>query len=140
MNTDRIHVPLTASIWLLLGVAVVGAPTWGAEAGASADARARYQQERAVCLSGQSSQDRATCLREAAAALAEAKRGALGAGAAPLARNARQRCEPLPADDRRACEARMQGQGSTSGSVDGGGIYRELREVEPAPAVPVPAR
>jgi hypothetical protein len=37
----------------------------------SADAQARYQQERAVCLSGQSNQDRATCLREADAALAD---------------------------------------------------------------------
>ena len=33
----------------------------------SADAFARYQQERAVCTSGQSNQDQATCLREAGA-------------------------------------------------------------------------
>ena len=32
------------------------------------DAMARYQAERAVCLSGQSNQDRATCLKEAGAA------------------------------------------------------------------------
>ena len=48
-------------------------------AGASelSDANARYQAERAVCQSGQSNQDRATCLKEAGAALHEAKMGRL---------------------------------------------------------------
>ena len=42
------------------------------------EAQARYQQDRAACISGQSQQDRATCLKEAGAALQEAKRGRLG--------------------------------------------------------------
>jgi hypothetical protein len=115
---------------------------------AQSDARARYEQERAVCLSGQSSQDRATCLREAGAAYADA--GKLGAdeSAAQQQRNATKRCDPLPEADRRDCLARMQGQGTTSGSVAAGGISRELvtREVggvpmaaAPAPAASAPA-
>jgi len=44
-----------------------------ADTGASASAQARYLKERAVCLEGRSNQDRATCLKEAGAALAEAQ-------------------------------------------------------------------
>jgi hypothetical protein len=92
----------------------------------SADALARYRQERAVCMSGQSNQDRATCLREASAALADAKRGALGDGAAQSVGNESKRCERLPDEERKACVARMRGQGRTSGSAAAGGISREL--------------
>lgn len=91
-----------------------------------ADARARYQQDRAVCESGQSNQDRATCLREAGAALEESRRGRLDDGPAQYQQNALIRCNALPAEDRDACQARMQGQGVTRGSVAEGGIYREL--------------
>ena len=93
-----------------------------------------------MCKSGRSNQDLATCMREAGAALAEAKRGGLGDGTAPYAANQTLRCDPLPEDQRKDCIARMQGQGTTSGSVAGGGIYRELvtREVgAPSAAVPV---
>jgi len=100
----------------------------------------RYQQERAVCLSGQSHQDRTTCLSEAGAAFAEAKRGRLDDGNTQFELNALKRCAALPEGDRPACVARMQGQGSTSGSVAGGGILREIVTTEPAPPpAPTPA-
>ena len=95
-------------------------------AGGPSEAQQRYLQERARCESGQSHQDRATCLKEAGAAYAEAKRGRLDDGAAPYRQNALARCEVLPPDDRSACRARIEGAGVTSGSVEGGGIYREL--------------
>jgi hypothetical protein len=102
-----------------------------AEPARPADAQARYQQERAACLSGQSHQDQPTCLKEAGAALEEARRGRLADGPAQYQQNALARCAALPGDQRSACEARMHGAGTTSGSVAGGGIYRELivREV-----------
>ena len=102
------------------------------------DAQTRYQQERAACDSGRAYQDRATCLREAGAAYEEAKRGRLAEGSAQYRENALARCSVLPPDERGACHARMQGQGTTSGSVEGGGIYRELviREV-PSESRPV---
>ena len=111
-----------------------------ADRSSTADAHARYRQERALCLSGQSNQDRATRLREAGAALAETRRGGLGDSSPDYVRNAHQRCERLPDGDRRACDERMQGQGTTSGSAAAGGIYRELvtREVA-APDVVNPA-
>lgn len=105
-------------------------------------AQARYQQERAVCLSGQSQQDRATCLKEAGAALAEARRGGLDDDASRYADNQRQRCLRLTGDDQHDCLARMNGRGTVDGSVAGGGLLRELvtREVvvpsQPAASAP----
>lgn len=128
---------------LLLGAGIATAAA-AAPTQASATSRARYEQERAVCLSGRSNQDRATCLKEAAAALAEARRRAPAEDSAQLARNARLRCDALPPQDRPDCLARMDGQGTTRGSVQDGGIYRELvtREVgvaASAPAMPASA-
>jgi len=98
-----------------------------------ADAQARYQQERAVCMSGKSHQDQTTCLKEAGAAFAEAKRGNLSGGSDQYEKNQRLRCEShQDADDRADCLRRMRGEGTISGSVEGGGIYRELRTTVPA--------
>lgn len=114
-------------------LASTGAAMAAATAPASSDAISRYRQERAACLSGQTSQDRATCLREAGAALQEARRG--GVEPTPTyAANALRRCEPLPDPDRADCVARMKGAGSVSGSVEGGGIVRELVTRETLPA------
>ena len=126
MNTGRIQLSRPAWALLMLGAALGSTSALAADKTGPADAQARYQQERAVCMTGQSNQDRATCLREAGAALAEARRDGLDDGAAPYVRNAGQRCERLPDEDRRGCVARMQGQGTTSGSAAAGGIYREL--------------
>ncbi|MCL4185094.1 MAG: hypothetical protein KJ011_16770 [Burkholderiaceae bacterium] len=117
----------------------------GASAQAGSDAEARYQQERALCESGLSPQDRAACLREAAAARAEARHGQLGDGSGDAARyleNALARCKPLPPAERADCEYRVRGGGTARGSVEEGGIYRETvtREVAPpsemTPAAP----
>jgi hypothetical protein len=92
-----------------------------------------YQADRAACLSGQSHQDRQTCLREAGAAQAEARRGGLDDKGADYERNKLARCDAqtVPAD-REMCIRMMKGAGTASGSVEGGGIYRELVEVQPA--------
>lgn len=102
-------------------------------AGASANdaAHARYRQEMALCNSGQSNQDVQTCRREAGAALQEARRGGLSGAGVGLQQNALQRCAAHEGIDRRACEARMRGEGTSSGSVDGGGILREIVIVVP---------
>lgn len=100
-----------------------------------AAATARYQQDRAACNSGHANQDRATCLKEAGAAYAEAKRGGLkvaGGGTEAWAANTQKRCVGLPAEESKACMARIQGAGSRSGSVESGGILRELVTVQPA--------
>ena len=105
-----------------------------------AASQSRYQAERGECLGGPGQQDRATCLREAAAAREEARRGQLDNGAADYQRNALARCQPLPADQRADCVDRMQGRGTASGSVQDGGIYREkvTREIGVPPAATLP--
>jgi len=85
-----------------------------------------YQRDRAACINGQTAQDRTTCLREAGAALQEARRGRLDDGQAQFEQNRLLRCDSQPAQDRPDCVRRMNGEGSTSGSVEGGGILREL--------------
>lgn len=95
------------------------------------NARQQYLQDREFCNSGQSSQDRATCLREAGAALQEAPRGNLTDGVA-ADQNKFARCDyHKDPQDRHYCILRMKGEGTVTGSVDGGGLLRELRVVEP---------
>jgi hypothetical protein len=128
-NTMKIHsLSMTigaTALLLLAGAASAASPM--------SEAQARYQQERAACMNGTSNQDRATCLKEAGAALGEAKRNALGASSdSSLAQNRMMRCEGLPAQDREECTMRMK-HGSMSGSAQQGGILREIER-------PVPTR
>lgn len=97
----------------------------------------RYLQERAACERLSEGQDRAACLREAAAARAQALRGELDDGAADYRENSLARCRVLQGEDRRDCLSRMTGAGSVSGSVEGGGMLREYTTHElGAPAQP----
>ncbi len=110
-----------------LALVLALAPTaWAAGNKGNSEAQQRYQQERAHCLSGQSQQDRSTCLKEAGAAYDEARRGQLdNGGSNSFTQNATQRCNAQPASDREACVQRILGAGSAQGSVNGGGILRE---------------
>jgi hypothetical protein len=113
-----------------LGAMLVGA-TAAAAGGDPTHAQERYQQERAICISGQSHQDRDTCLREADAARQEAKPEKPTEGTSSHEDNQLARCERLAASDREDCVRRLR-EGTASGSVEGGGIYRELRTTVPA--------
>lgn len=103
-------------------------------------ANSTYQQDREFCMSGQSNQDKKTCLREAGAARAEAKKGNLSEGAVSYEQNALARCKVLPPADQADCTRRVHGGGTVSGSVASGGIIRETTTtiVEPQPALPPP--
>lgn len=103
-----------------------------AAGGKLSDAQARYRQDRAACMSVQSKEDRATCLREAGAALQAAKRGQLGDDQGSYEHNRLLRCDRLKGDDRADCIRRMHGEGTVKGSVESGGTYRELRTTVPA--------
>ncbi len=100
------------------------------------DIEARYQAERAACEKAPPSQDREACLREAAAARAEARHGQLNGDQANYDKNALARCDALPAEEQDACRRRARNEGETRGSVSEGGIYREYREITLPPATP----
>ena len=101
-------------------------------AGSGNEAQARYQREMAVCNSGQSNQDPATCRIEARNALAEARRGGLTTAPDQYQSNALQRCGVFKDADRMDCEARMRAPTNNQGSVAAGGILRESVTVVPA--------
>jgi len=112
-------------------VAIGGLLSFSALA-ADTEAQARYSQERAYCMSGRSQQDQATCMKEAGAALQENRRGNLSTiDRGQINQNTETRCEVLKGDDKAACRARMEGMGTTEGSVAGGGILREITITKP---------
>ncbi len=124
---------LAAGLLLSMGTSMAAATD------TNADIQARYERERAVCLSGKSNQDQPTCLKEAGAARDVARRGLLDEGNPNLRRNQLDRCKALSGDEAKDCRLRMTGAGTVSGSASAGGIYRELTTSEPAaPAASAP--
>jgi hypothetical protein len=93
------------------------------------DASGSYQQEVNACMTGKTQQDQATCLREARNAQADKKRGVLDNAGAQFDANAKARCDVLAGEEKAACEARLMGYGSTTGSVAAGGVLREVETV-----------
>jgi hypothetical protein len=136
---------------LTVAAALAGAfattSAFAAEPVAANDAKALYLKEKAACEAGNTTQDKATCLKEAGAALDQKKKGKLDNSGSPVA-NATDRCNALPAKDRADCVARIVGPAgpnqrvTTSGSVEGGGMIKETTTTTPGPVVviqPAPA-
>ena len=96
----------------------------------------RYDADRKACLSGKTDQTIDSCLKEAKAVLTERPGANPYVSPEQMQRNALIRCEALTGEERSACVARMQGAGTVSGSVAGGGVLRELvtTEVVTSPA------
>ena len=121
------HLVLAVAASLLCSTAALAA-----NAGALADAQARYRQDMAVCNSGRSNQDLATCRLEAKNALAAAKRGGLKDAPDQYQQNALRRCDAHQGDDRIACQARILGEGNVESGVQDGGVLRKSIMVVPA--------
>ena len=103
-------------------------------------AHQRYLDERAKC-DGPKVEDKKACLREAGAAQDEARKGTLGKENTEFEKNAVARCGYHKiAEDRAYCERRMRGEGTVSGSVEGGGLLRELTVIVPAEESGAPTR
>ena len=88
------------------------------------DARARYEEERRACMTQNTQDSQATCLREASAARDAAAKGQLSSPGAAAQANARERCKVFQeAADQAECVRRLDS--TASGSVAGGGLLRE---------------
>jgi len=123
----------SAAALLALGAATAQVATAGTDASfpgsASIDASGSYRSEMQACMSGQTQQDRDTCMKEARNAAAEKNRGRLETYGANE-QNAMARCDVhASGEDRAACQARVMGMGSVDGSVAGGGLIREVETV-----------
>ena len=119
---------------IISAAATLATLTLSATAFAADTAKVQYDAERARCLSGTTGQDQASCLKSAGAAYDLAKAGRLNDPNADYRDNALRRCATLPAADKADCESRVDGQGTSSGSVKDGGIVKETitRNVNPS--------
>ena len=103
----------------------------------AAEINAKFEQDKANCVSGKSGVERTACLKEATKARNSARNAPIYDDAT-YRHNKFDRCRVLSGDEARDCFARMKGEGTVSGSVEGGGLYREKVTIEVGP-VPTPA-
>ncbi len=95
-----------------------------------AEAYGDARQSRAWCKANTSGAQRADCLEYSYSNPGERSKSDLEASNTNFASNALSRCNVFKdTEDRIACDARVKGQGSNSGSVQGGGILKEVTTV-----------
>lgn len=121
---------------LVLSTSMLGLSAQAASKQAPPSAPALYLHQRAQCATQRPVAERADCFSEARTAYAATQPSLPGDDADSLLHNKLIRCEPLRGADQRDCLARMRGEGTVSGSVASGGIYRELVTI--VPDVPAP--
>ncbi len=133
-----------AMVCVAMGAAISSAQGAGVQPTAPAHAvqdaiDAQYHADRLRCAKIDDEDSRKACLKEAGAARQEAIRGQLSSDQshddAVLQRNALQRCtvhkDPVL---RQACEGMVLGRGSSKGSVEEGGVYKEMTiTLDPVP-------
>ena len=120
MKRFTLATPVVAAA-LLMASAAASAQS----ATAGSDARARYEQERQACMTNNTQDTLATCLRDATNAYDAARKGQLSSPGPIAMANATQRCEAFQnAQDRAEWVRRVESE-PASGSVSGGGVLRE---------------
>ena len=138
MNTTLRTSSLAAALLLSLGMSAAMA----AKPAPVSGIQVKYEHERAVCIADKTGPDRALCLQDAESARGAALRGQLtNPEDVNYRRNALERCQVFKGEEAKECRERILGGGgaTVSGSVDGGGVLRELVTIEPAPMPPAPA-
>lgn len=137
MNKRPMHTKRLAASLCAAGLMLAAGAVHAADAIGRAGIQSQYEQDVARCKSGNTSQDRATCLREAGAAREEANRQNLREKPPEqLQQNMLARCDRLPPDARQNCVTQMTSPTNVRGSVQGGGVLRETVIQVPAGSVP----
>ncbi len=104
-------------------------PSSAAMKSASKESHNNVQSSR--CAYGIAQDGSNNCMSKAEFEITTSRQRALDSDPAQYMRNALARCESLKGDDRDDCVARIRGAGTVSGSVEAGGLYRELITVIP---------
>jgi len=86
--------------------------------------------ERAWCMVNTEGEARVDCLKSSGAAQAEKRRGTLDNNGGNYTANALMRCNVFMGQELAACKVRVLGYGDSSGSVQGGGIIKQVETVE----------
>lgn len=147
MNVRPMHTKRLAASLCAAGLMLAAGAVHAADAIGRAAIQSQYEQDVAKCKSGNTNQDRATCMREAGAARDEANRQNLKEGSTGQhQQNMVDRCNRLPAASRQDCLTQMSSPSNVRGSVQGGGVLRETvipvpaGEVPPATTAPAPGK
>ena len=114
---------LVATVLAVSAIAQIAAGTTGIDA--TGDAAS----EMAACKNGSTQQSRETCMTEVRNANAAKRAGKVDNAGGQFKANALMRCNALKGEDKVACEARVAGLGTASGSVAGGGVVTQIESV-----------
>jgi hypothetical protein len=126
MNANQSPIRVQFLALCAAGLFAVSAPAAMAAKTGKAPVDAQYKADVAACNSGQTQESHSVCLQEAGAAHVERMRNQLAVPDQDYQANATLRCRALPPTEQEACVAQMSGQGKTYGSVNGGGVLREI--------------
>ena len=83
------------------------------------------------CAYGIAQDGTKNCMYKAEYDITTSRQNVLDADPEQYIRNALIRCDSLKGDDRKDCLSRIRGGGTVSGSIEGGGLYRELVTIIP---------
>lgn len=118
--------------FLSLFIATATFASASVHAATSAQTEAQYKKHVARCKTSPAVQDRAACLKSAAAGRQAARQDKSDTSRPDFEKNALLRCDAQPARDRADCVARVRGEGTAQGSVESGAIIRERITTIPA--------
>lgn len=127
-------IALITPVFTVALLAATAANVAVAQTASSPDALARYEQEREKCMTNNTQDSMATCMREATNALDASRKGQLSSPGAAAGDHATQRCAAFQnAAEQAECMRRLQ-SAPASGSVAGGGVLRESVTTTVVPA------
>ena len=128
-SISQIALKVTASVALYALGAGSGIAQTAPKSNTGADGYGDARQLRSWCLANTMGAKRADCLEYSYANPTEKSKSAQESDSTDFAGNALSRCNVFKGEDRVACDARVKGLGSNTGSVQSGGVLKEVTTV-----------